>query len=620
MATPSQHPTSRALKTPLVILKLFFTTILVSLFYFLGSYYSFNSTTTTVAPLHQLQNPPLNCNSLLNSTTHLSISPPLDYEPHHRLSLPPNPPQNLPLFEFCPNNFTNYMPCHDLSTENNFTRERLFYRERHCPGAQERLKCLVPKPAGYKRPFSWPESRDHAWFKNVPSKKLTVYKKSQNWVRLEGNLLVFPGGGTSFPMGVKGYVDVIKRIVPLKSGKIRTVLDVGCGVASFGAALLGYDILTMSIAPRDIHEAQVQFALERGLPAMLGILSTYRLPYPSRSFDMIHCSRCLVPWTRYDGLYLMEIDRVLRPGGYWVLSGPPISWRTSYEGWKMEAKDLENEQISLEDLAKRLCWKKIAERNPIAVWRKPTNHVHCIRKLKVLKSPQFCATSDRDAGWYKKMDPCLTPLPEVQNIHNISGGSFENWPKRLNSDPPRIRIGTIEGITVKSFNEHNQLWKKRVSYYGIILKSLPSGKHRNIMDMNAGLGGFAAALTKKPVWVMNVVPFNAKPNTLAVLYERGLIGTYMDWCESFSTYPRTYDLIHAHGVFSMYMDKCDIVDIVLEMYRILRPEGAVIVRDHVDLIVKVKGITDRMRWNSKIMHSENGPFHPEKILLVDNSV
>ncbi|KAK2641747.1 hypothetical protein Ddye_023510 [Dipteronia dyeriana] len=214
----------------------------------------------------------------------------------------------------------------------------------------------------------------------------------------------------------------------------------------------------------------------------------------------------------------------------------------------------------------------------------------------------------------------LPPLPEVQDIHNISGGSLEKWPKRLKKAPPRITSGTMEGITVKSFNEHNRLWKERVSYYSKILKSLPSGKHRNIMDMNAGLGGFAAALTKHPVWVMNVVPFNAKPNTLAVLYERGLIGTYMDWCEAFSTYPRTYDLIHAHGVFSMYMDKCDIVDILVEIDRILRPEGAVIVRDHVDIILKVKGITDRMKWNSKILHTEKGPFHPEKILMVDNSV
>jgi len=70
-------------------------------------------------------------------------------------------------------------------------------------------------------------------------------------------------------------------------------------VASFGAHLMDYNILTMSIAPSDKHEAQLQFALERGVPAMLGILSIHRLPFPSRSFDMAHCARCLVPWTKY---------------------------------------------------------------------------------------------------------------------------------------------------------------------------------------------------------------------------------------------------------------------------------------------------------------------------------
>lgn len=176
------------------------------------------------------------------------------------------------------------------------------------------------------------------------------------------------------------------------------------------------------------------------------------------------------------------------------------------------------------------------------------------------------------------MEPCITPLPMVNEIKDVAGGALEKWPKRLNTAPPRIRSGFIEGITVKSFNEDNQLWKKRVSHYRIILESLFSGKFRNIMDMNAGLGGFAAALAKYPVWVMNAVPFDAKQNTLGILYERGLIGTYIDWlvsiaadflysprssslirfvhrCEAFSTYPRTYDLIHADGVFSMYMDK-----------------------------------------------------------------
>ena len=54
----------------------------------------------------------------------------------------------------------------------------------------------------------------------------------------------------------------------------------------------------MSFAPRDTHEAQVQFALERGVPALIGVLASIRLPYPSRAFDMAHCSRCLIPWAQ----------------------------------------------------------------------------------------------------------------------------------------------------------------------------------------------------------------------------------------------------------------------------------------------------------------------------------
>lgn len=48
---------------------------------------------------------------------------------------------------------------------------------------------------------------------------------------------------------------------------------------------------------------------------------------------------------------------------------------------------------------------------------------------------------------------------------------------------------------------------------------------------------------------MNVVPVHA-PDTLPIIFERGLVGTYHDWCEPFSTYPRSYDLLHADHLFS----------------------------------------------------------------------
>lgn len=116
----------------------------------------------------------------------------------------------------------------------------------------------------------------------------------------------------------------------------------------------------------------------------------------------------------------------------------------------------------------------------------------------------------------------------MDKIDEIAGGTLAKWPKRLTAVPPRISSGTISGVTSQTFNHDNQIWNQRISHYAAYISSIKGSRYRNIMDMNAGLGGFAAALSKYPVWVMNVVP-TAKNNTLGVIYERGFIGTYMDW-------------------------------------------------------------------------------------------
>jgi hypothetical protein len=56
--------------------------------------------------------------------------------------------------------------------------------------------------------------------------------------------------------------------------------------------------------------------------------------------------------------------------------------------------------------------------------------------------------------------------------------------------------------------------------------------------------------------------------------------------------------------------------ILLEMDRILRPRGTVIIREDVDMLVKVKNVADGMRWESQIVDHEDGPLVREKILLV----
>lgn len=56
-------------------------------------------------------------------------------------------------------------------------------------------------------------------------------------------------------------------------------------------------------------------------------------------------------------------------------------------------------------------------------------------------------------------------------------------------------------------------------------------------------------------------------------------------------------------------------DILLEMDRILRPEGSVIFRDDVDILLKVKSISDAMDWESRIVDHEDGPLVREKLLF-----
>ncbi|XP_057950334.1 probable methyltransferase PMT2 [Malania oleifera] len=545
-----------------------------------------------------------------------SILSNLNFETHHNSDTGTidDSDSKAKVFEPCHPRYTDYTPCQDQRRAMNFPREDMIYRERHCPREDEKLHCLIPAPKGYVTPFPWPKSRDYVPFANAPYKSLTVEKAIQNWIQYEGNVFRFPGGGTQFPQGADAYIDQLASAVPIKNGMVRTALDTGCGVASWGAYLLKRNVIAMSFAPRDSHEAQVQFALERGVPAVIGVLGSIKLPYPSRAFDMAHCSRCLIPWGANDGKYMMEVDRVLRPGGYWVLSGPPINWKNNYKGWQRPKEELHEEQRKIEEIARLLCWEKKYEKGEMAIWQKRMNADSCPGRQDGSQAT-FCKSAEADDVWYKKMEACITPYPDISSQDEVAGGQLKAFPERLYAVPPRIASGSVPGVSTETYLEDNKQWKKHVAAYKKINKIIDSGRYRNIMDMNARLGGFAAALESPKLWVMNVVPTIAEKNTLGAIYERGLIGIYHDWCEGFSTYPRTYDLIHAHGVFSLYKDRCNMEDILLEMDRILRPEGAVIFRDEVDVLVKVKKTIGGMRWDAKMMDHEDGPLVSEKILV-----
>ncbi|KAH7443577.1 hypothetical protein KP509_02G040600 [Ceratopteris richardii] len=449
-------------------------------------------------------------------------------------------------FKECNITFQDLTPCMDPRRWRKYDKNRMAFRERHCPPSSERMECLIPPPEGYKIPVRWPRSRDECWYRNVPYDWINTAKANQRWMQKQGEKFIFPGGGTMFPNGVGEYLDQMEKLIPaMKDGSIRTALDTGCGVASWGGALLDRGILTMSLAPRDNHEAQVQFALERGIPAILGVIATQRLPFPAAAFDIAHCSRCLIPWTDHGGANLLEVDRVLRPGGFWVLSGPPINYEVNWKGWASTEEKQRTDLEKLQGLLERMCYKQYAMEGDIAVWQKPIDST-CYYERSQETVPPLCDDSiDPDAAWYVPMRPCIAKL--AISFSHIGVGQTPKWPERLKEAPERSHV--FSGGSEGAFRKDTRTWEIILKQYKTLLPDLGSSKIRNVMDMNTKYGGLATALIDDPVWVMNVVSSYAA-NSLGTIYDRGLIGTLNDWCEAFSTYPRTYDLLHVEGLFT----------------------------------------------------------------------
>ncbi|KAL6524700.1 hypothetical protein OROHE_015982 [Orobanche hederae] len=512
-------------------------------------------------------------------------------------------------FLFCPESMREFIPCldNDEAIKKLISTEKGERFERHCPEEGKGLDCLIPPPEGYRTPIPWPRSRDEVWFSNVPHARLAEDKGGQNWITIDKDKFKFPGGGTQFIHGADQYLDQIEQMVPeIAFGKhTRVALDVGCGVASFGAYLLSRNVITLSVAPKDVHENQIQFALERGVPAMVAAFATRRLLYPSQAFDLIHCSRCRINWTRDDGILLLEVNRMLRAGGYFAWAAQPV--------YKHEAA-LEEQWEEIVNLTSRLCWTLLKKEGYIAIWQKPLNN-SCYLKREEGTQPPLCEPhDDPDNVWYVDLKACISRLPEEGYGSNVTA-----WPERLQNPPDRLQSIQIDAYISRKelFRAESRYWKEIIEGY---VRALHWGKLklRNVLDMRAGFGGFAAALIENRLdcWVLNVVPVSG-PNTLPVIYDRGLVGVMHDWCEPFDTYPRTYDLIHAAGLLSIERKRCNTSTIMLEMDRILRPGGRVYIRDSLAIMDELQEVGKALGWHVTLRDTSEGPHASYRILTCD---
>ncbi|TYI46255.1 hypothetical protein E1A91_D13G094000v1 [Gossypium mustelinum] len=510
----------------------------------------------------------------------------------------------------------NYVPCYNVTANliSGFKDGEEF--DRRCEVPRQGSWCLVRPPKDYKIPLRWPAGRDVIWSGNIKITKdqfLSSGGVTKRIMLLEENQIAFhPEDGLIFD-GVKDYSRQIAEMLGLGSDSelfqagVRTVLDIGCGFGSFGAHLVSLKLMTLCIAAYEATGSQVQLALERGLPAMIGNFISRQLPYPSLSFDTVHCAQCGIVWDKKEGIFLIEIDRLLKPGGYFVLTSPTSKPQGSSTSMKKR-----NMLTPLEQYTEKICWSLIAQQDDTFIWQK-TADAHCYSSDK--KNDVPLCKEGYDAPYYQALVPCIT------------GTSSKRWiPIQNRSSSSDLSSAELEvhGVSPEDFFEDLQVWKLALKNYWSLLTPLIFSDHpkrpgdedplppfnmvRNVMDMNAHYGGLNAAFLeeRKSVWVMNVVPVRAH-NTLPLILDRGFLGALHDWCEPFPTYPRTYDLLHANGLLShLTSERCGLMELFIEMDRILRPEGWVVLSDKLGVIELARAHATQIRWDARVIDLQNG--------------
>ncbi|XP_047341502.1 probable pectin methyltransferase QUA2 [Impatiens glandulifera] len=518
--------------------------------------------------------------------------------------------------EFCPEEFENHVPCYNISDEQNI--------DRHC-SQRTPLNCLIRPPINYQIPLRWPTGKDVIWFANVKitaQEVLSSGSMTKRMMMLEERQISFRSSLTFD--GIEDYSHQIAEMIGLRNESnfiqagVRTILDIGCGYGSFGAHLFSKHLLTMCVANYEASGSQVQLTLERGLPAMVGSLNSKQFPFPSLSYDMVHCARCGVDWDQRDGIMLIEVDRVLRPNGYFVFTSPLTNIQASVRNkvnqkrWKF-----------ISDFVENLCWELVSQQDETVVWRKNSKPSCSSRKSG--STTAICSKSqDVESPYYRPLQSC------IGGTHSRRWVPIDGRPATSRLNPSQLEI---YGVQSEEYGEDKEHWSRTVGNYWSLLSPLIFSDHpkrpgdedpsppynmlRNVMDMNARYGGFNSALLEagKSVWVMNVVPTSG-PNYLPLILDRGFVGVSHDWCEPFPSYPRTYDMVHAEGLLTVETNQklsCSTLDLFLEIDRLLRPEGWVILRDSTALIESARWRATKLKWDARVVEIDsNGE---EKLLV-----
>lgn len=99
------------------------------------------------------------------------------------------------------------------------------------------------------------------------------------------------------------------------------------------------------------------------------------------------------------------MDRLLRPGAFFVLSGPPVNW---------VGKEKEFEVLQ-ELIQNKLCYTAIVVEDRTAIWQKPRN-ASCWR-ARNNQVPPLCEDDNSNDAWLVTLrDPKVSNLGECLHV------------------------------------------------------------------------------------------------------------------------------------------------------------------------------------------------------------
>ena len=367
-------------------------------------------------------------------------------------------------------------------------------------------------------------------------------KGQQKWLTVRDDSIKFPRDGGTSP-APQQFLAMLEG-AGLKIGEMSNVLDQGAGICGIAAEVkLKYPhVNVLSYAPHDTHSNQIQGCLERGLAAIIFALARYQVPVPSASYDMVTCKFCW-HWLAGSsmGHWFSEVDRVLKPGGKFIISVAAHRWSN---------KDMWGQS---EHWRKMLGWER--EGSEFSVFTKPlvatpaNSLVPCFpgfrlqptfkKHLHICKhnasAPPAIIKPEEKHDFFSELPSlaaCVNATGPIQNVLNARAGSF-----------------------------FSKAW----------MAMFPNSWVMNIQNVEA----FEFKPKEKSIdWTHGFIEHTVSIGTdyLPALFANGSFGLYHDPCYMLPVYPRTFDVIYLASFEGLgHREEGCGFDLYLEYDRILRP-------------------------------------------------